>query len=307
MASNILVLGAGELGSAVLTGLSKIARPEMKISVLLRPATLSTKSPAKLNELAYLKSLNIAFLAGDITSSIASLAELFKPFDLIISCLGYASGPGSQIKLAQAVLDAKVKRYIPWQFGADYEVIGRGSAQPVWDEQLDVRDMLKKQKDTEWIIVSTGIFMSFLFEQFFGVIDIEGGSDDGQIIVRALGGWDNRVTATTPEDIGRLTAMIVFAEPKFYNEAVYIAGDTVTYGQVADIVETVTGEKVKREVWSVDFLRAELRADPENEAKKYRVVFAEGKGVSWGLDQTFNGKWGIEVMNVETFAKRKLA
>lgn len=307
MASDILVLGAGELGTAVLTGLSTISPPGTRISVLLRPATISTKSPEKLKELSYLKSLNIAFLAGDITLSINSLAELFKPFDLIICCLGYASGPGSQTKIAQAVLDAKIKRYIPWQFGADYEVIGRGSAQPVWDEQLDVREMLKKQNITEWIIVSTGIFMSFLFEQFFGVVDLGSGGDDAEIVVRALGGWDNQVTATTSEDIGRLTAMIVFAEPRFRNEVVYIAGDTVSYGRVADIVESVTGKKVKRELWSIDFLKAESKADPENVAKKYRVVFAEGKGLSWGLETTFNGKRGIEVTDVESFAKKNLA
>ncbi|KAG4414851.1 hypothetical protein IFR04_011989 [Cadophora malorum] len=307
MANNILVLGAGELGTAVLTGLSKFSPPGTQISVLLRPSTLSTKSSEKLKELAHLRSLNVAFLAGDISSSISSLAELFKPFDLIICCLGYASGPGSQLKIAKAVLDAKVKRYIPWQFGADYEVIGRGSAQPVWDEQLDVRDILKKQDITEWIIVSTGIFMSFLFAHFFGVIDLGSGSDDAEIIVRALGGWDNRVTATTPEDIGRLTAMIVFAEPRLRNEVVYIAGDTVSYGQVADIVERVTGKNVKRELWGIDFLKAESTADPENVAKKYRVVFAEGKGLSWGLETTFNGKRGIEVTDVESFAKKNLA
>jgi len=307
MANHVLVLGAGELGTAVLTGLSKFSPPGTQISVLLRPSTLSTKSSEKLKELAHLRSLNVAFLAGDISSSISSLAELFKPFDLIICCLGYASGPGSQLKIAKAVLDAKVKRYIPWQFGADYEVIGRGSAQPVWDEQLDVRDILKKQKETEWIIVSTGIFMSFLFEQFFGVIDLESGSDDAEIVVRALGGWDNRVTATTPEDIGRLTSMIVFAEPRFRNEVVYIAGDTVSYGQVADIVERVTGKNVKRELWGIDFLKAESTADPENVTKKYRVVFAEGKGLSWGLETTFNGKRGIEVTDVESFAEKNLA
>merc|ERR1711964_533492 len=128
--------------------------------------------------------------------------------------------------------------------------------------------------------------MSFLFEQFFGVIDLESGSDDAEIVVRALGGWDNRVTATTPEDIGRLTSMIVFAEPRFRNEVVYIAGDTVSYGQVADIVERVTGKNVKRELWGIDFLKAESTADPENVTKKYRVVFAEGKGLSWGLETT---------------------
>ena len=101
--------------------------------------------------------------------------------------------------------------------------------------------------------------------------------------------------------------MIVFAEPRFRNEVVYIAGDTVSYGQVADIVERVTGKNVKRELWGIDFLKAESTADPENVTKKYRVVFAEGKGLSWGLETTFNGKRGNEVTDVESFAEKNLA
>jgi hypothetical protein len=66
---------------------------------------------------------------------------------------------------------------------------------------------------------------SFLFEKTFGVVDLD------QPAVRALGGWDNSVTVTTPEDIGALTADIVFArQPKFKNEVVYTAGDTVSTG-----------------------------------------------------------------------------
>ncbi|KAH9217741.1 saccharopine dehydrogenase-like oxidoreductase [Leptodontidium sp. 2 PMI_412] len=308
MASNILVLGAGELGTAILTALSKISPPGTKISVLLRPETISSTSPTKTAELTHLRNLNIAFLPGDITSPVSTLTQLFSPYDLVISCLGYASGPGWQIKVTQAVIEGNVKRYIPWQFGADYEVIGRGSAQPVWDEQLDVRDLLRSQNGTEWIIVSTGIFMSFLFEPFFGVVDLDSQDKDGEgkTVVRALGGWENKVTVTTPEDIGRLTAMIVFAEPKVKNEVVYVAGETVSYGRVADIVERVTGKKVKREVWSVDFLKKELAEDPENVIKKYRVVFGEGKGVSWEMEKTFNGQRRIAVTVVESFAKGKL-
>jgi len=66
--------------------------------------------------------------------------------------------------LARAVLDAGVRRYVPWQFGVDYDVIGRGSAQDLFDEQLDVRDALRSQSGTEWVIISTGMFTSFLFE-----------------------------------------------------------------------------------------------------------------------------------------------
>lgn len=306
-ATEILVLGAGELGTAVLEHLSKLAPPNVSITVFIRPNTISSPNPSKAAELSNLKSLGISFLGGDVaTQTVPELASLFSPYDLIISCLGFASGPGSQIKIAKAILEAKIKRFVPWQFGVDYDIIGRGSAQTLFDEQLDVRDLLRNQEiqRTKWIIISTGLFTSFLFESFFGVV--EGGKGE-DVVVRALGGWENGVTTTTPDDIGRLTAMIVLEEPMIANQVVYTAGDTVSYGKVADIVETVTGKKVKREIRSVEKLKEDLATDPENAVKKYRVVFAEGKGVAWDMEGTFNAERGIEVQDVMSFAKEKLA
>jgi hypothetical protein len=46
--------------------------------------------------------------------------------------MGFASGPGSQLKICRAVLEAGVERFFPWQFGVDYDVIGRGSAQTLF-------------------------------------------------------------------------------------------------------------------------------------------------------------------------------
>jgi hypothetical protein len=302
--NNILVLGAGELGTAILTSLSKLSPPSTKITVLLRPSTLTSTSPTKLKELAYLKSLNITFLPGDIaSSSIPSLASLFSPYDLIISCLGFSSGPGSQIKIARAVLAAKVKRYMPWQFGVDYDVIGRGSAQNLFDEQLDVRDLLRGQNNggTEWIIVSTGMFTSFLFEESFGLVVPEAKGEE-EVIVRALGGWENKVTVTSPVDIGELTARIVFDDGVEWNSVVYTAGESISYGGLADVVESVSGKRVEREVWTVEGLKEELRGDPADGLKKYRVVFAEGRGVSWDVEKTYNVQKGIEVQDVKSFA-----
>ncbi|KAN0108760.1 NmrA family protein [Hyaloscypha variabilis] len=303
---NILVLGAGELGTSILTHLSALAPPTTHITVLLRPSTLSSPSASKAAELSHLRSLNLSFLPGDIaTSSTSELATLFKPFHTIISCLGFASGPGSQIKIATAVLEAGVKRYFPWQFGVDYEVVGRGSAQDLWDEQLDVRDLLRAQSATEWVIVSTGLFMSFLFEPSFGVIEFV----EGEWVVRALGGWENRVTVTTPEDIGRLTAGIVFEEPGARNEVLFTAGETVSYGEVAEIVEGLIGRKVRREVWTVERLERELKEQRGKEGEtmaKYRVAFAVGKGVSWEKEKSWNWKQGVDVTSVKEYAKRAL-
>lgn len=300
--SSILVLGAGELGMAVLRNLAKRAAlfPGTTVSVVLRPSSIDSPAPGKQRDIAELRSLGVNFLTGDLANSTADLSALFKDFHTVISCTGFVTGRGFQLKLARAVLDAGVKRYFPWQFGVNYDIIGRGSAQDLFDEQLDVRDLLRSQDRTEWVIVSTGMFTSFLFEPAFGVVDL------AQNTVHALGSWDTAVTVTTPNDIGALTAEICFAEPRVVNSIVYTAGDTVTYAQLADIVDSVLGRKVRRVEWSMPELKDELAKDPNDSIKKYRVVFAEGKGVSWDIDKTFNAQRGIEVLGVERWARENL-
>jgi hypothetical protein len=145
------------------------------------------------------------------------------------------------------------------------------------------------------------MFTSFLFEPSFGVVDLEEG------MVRALGSWENGVTVTTPRDIGKITARVVIEEPRVKNEVVYTAGETISYGELADVVEEVTGRKIERKVWTVQELKKELKGDPENGLRKYRVVFAEGKGVSWGMEETFNAQKGIETQDVLGWAKENLA
>jgi hypothetical protein len=305
MAANnsILILGAGELGLTIIQSLkSHPAATHTPISILLRP-TPSTPSPEKAAQLSALSALSVPIIAGDLVKdSVTALAAIFKPFHTIVSCTGFVAGRGTQLKLAQAALAAGVQRYFPWQFGVDYDAIGRGSAQELFDEQLEVRDLLRGQKGTEWVIVSTGVFMSFLFEPWFGVVDVSGEEKK----VRALGSWGNEVTVTAVEDIGCLTAEIVFAEPRYRDQVVFTAGETVSYGRLADVIEEVVGETVAREVWNVKFLEEELSKDPDDAIKKYRVVFGMGNGVAWRPEKTFNAQKGMEVVGVEQWARENL-
>ena len=298
----ILVLDAGELGMIVLRGLAKrMASPDTTLTVLLRPSTINSDDPSKQQKLDELQSLGVKFLPGDLaTDSIDDLSLLFRDFHTVICCTGFVAGSGIQLKVTRAVLDAGLKRYFPWQFGVDYDIVGRGSAQDLFDEQLDVRDILRSQNRTEWVIVSTGMFVSFLFEPSFGVVDL------AQNTVYALGSWDTAVTVTTSEDIGDLTAEIIFAKPRIANDVVYTAGDTVTYEQLADVVDSVLDRKVERVEWSVPMLKEELKQEPDNPIKKYRVVFAEGKGVAWSFAKTFNAQQDIKVLNVEQWAQKHL-
>ncbi|KAF9571259.1 hypothetical protein EC968_000802 [Mortierella alpina] len=299
---SILVLGAGELGTAVLWGLANHAsRSESPISVLLRPSSINSTESSKKSEIDAFRATGINLVPADLVNdSVETLSSIFKRFDTVIGCTGFVAGRNIQLKLAQAALAAGVSRYFPWQFGVDYDVIGRGSAQDLFDEQLDVRDLLRSQDRVEWVIISTGMFTSFLFEPYFGVVDLEND------VVRALGSWKNSVTVTTAQDIGALTAEVVFAEPRIANTVVYTAGDTVTYERVADLADSLVGRKLHREEWDVPQLEQELERDPDNPIKKYRVVFAQGKGVSWGKGRTFNGKRGLKVMDIDEWAAEHL-
>jgi hypothetical protein len=298
---NVLVLGAGELGENVLRAISRRSAADptpTEVTVLFRPATTPDRERLRYD----LAAERVAIEEADIaTASASQLSAIMSRFHTVVSCIGFAAGAGTKRKITEAVLAAGVPRYFPWQFGVDYDVIGRGSPQDLFDEQLDVRELLRGQHNTEWVIISTGMFTSFLFEPSFGVVDLSTNS------IHALAGWDTQVTVTTAEDIGSLTAEILRVQPHIANQVVYVAGDTLTYGQLADVVERVTGKPVDRDVWSLRHLLDDLEHHPTDPMRKYRAVFAQGRGVAWPKAQTFNAVHGIPTTTAEEWAGANLA
>ncbi|ABK72854.1 aromatic alcohol reductase [Mycolicibacterium smegmatis] len=297
---NFLIIGAGELGAAVIDALSARIRDTGRhdtVTVLLRRSAAGNRG----RQVAQFATKNVAVEYADVTSaSVAELATIFSRYDTVVSCIGFAAGPGTQRKLARAAIEAGVARFLPWQFGVDYDLIGRGSPQNLFDEQLDVRDLLRGQDKTHWIIVSTGMFTSFLFEPAFGVVDLQSNT------VHALGDWGTEVTLTTPEDIGRLTTEILYAEPRIQDQVVHVAGDTISYGQLADIVDDVLHTEVQRIPWSTEHLHTELADDPDDTMKKYRAVFSQGVGVAWPVSRTFNAARGIKTTTAREWAEANL-
>lgn len=293
----ILVIGAGELGGNVVAALTHRddAPPG---SVLLRPS--GTARHAQLRD--EFAARGVGIVEADVaTASAAELSTVLRQFHTVVSCIGFAAGAGTQRKITEAALAARVPRYLPWQFGVDYDAIGRGSPHDLFDEQLDVRDMLRAQSTTEWVIVSTGMFTSFLFEPDFGVVDLTTNT------VNALGSWDTEVTVTTPEDIGLLTAEIIQTRPRIANQVVYVAGDTITYRELAEIVRQTTGAPVIRNEWTVAHLLHDLARNPDDALRKYRAVFAQGKGVAWPKAGTFNATRGIPTTTTEQWARKHLS
>ncbi len=221
----VLVLGAGQLGAAVLSSLiPAVKRQNGTVAVIVSPGSWGDRGELLSASHHQLEAAGAEFIACDVAAgTVASLTGPFAEFDTIINCMGFIAGTGTQIKITRAVLEAGVKRYFPWQFGVNYDVVGKDSGQPVWDEQYDVRTLLREQIATEWVIISTGMFTSFLFEPAFDVVNLSKNT------INALGSWDTQVTVTTPADIGRLTTAIYLQQPRVRNEVIFIAGETTSY------------------------------------------------------------------------------
>lgn len=298
MDKSFLIIGTGEVGMAMLNSLydyQQAHAQQLNIGVLVHPSSsflAGVQNDARFGDLA-------VETADLVKESIADLAAVFKKYDTVIGCSGFSIGAGMQVKITRAVLKAKVRRYIPWQFGADYDRIGRGSAQPVFDEQLDVRDLLREQHETHWIIVSTGMITSFLFREDFGVVSLSNRT------VHALGDWQHSLTLTSCEDIGKITVEVLFHVPEIADQVVYVAGDTLNFIEIAETMESIFGQKFERILWDIPDLKKELEDNPGNVFNRYRLVFTN-PGVTWPMTETFNHQNSIPTVGVKQWAKEHL-
>ncbi|KAK3308429.1 uncharacterized protein B0T15DRAFT_500251 [Chaetomium strumarium] len=331
---SVLVIGAGELGSAILRALAThpLHSPQhTRLSVLRRAESIAKLSPPPPHSSSDSSSssssssspsppttiitttdngVRVALEAGDFVSApVSELAATFARYDVVIQAAGFGAPRGTLLRVAEAAVAAGVARFFPWQFGVDYDAVmaaeGSGSGsesgqKELFGEMLAVRRLLRGQSRTRWTVVSTGLFMSFLFLKGFGVVDFDFG---GERVLRALGGWENRVTVTEVEGIGRMVADIVYSPGDTESKVVYIAGDTVSYGDIADIMEWVYGKGFRREVWDMEYLKRRLEEEPGNVMLRYQNVFGAGVGISWEMEGTLNAQRGIRLMNLREYVE----
>ena len=71
------------------------------------------------------------------------------------------------------------------------------------------------------------------------------------------------------------------------------------------LLERVLKRPFKSNVWPVSFLMDEMEKESDEglkHIKKYRAVFAQGRGVAWPKDTTFNGRHAIATTTAEQWA-----
>lgn len=71
-------------------------------------------------------------------------------------------------------------------------------------------------------------------------------------------GHGHRLDALVRASIRKASRRFRPQQPRIANQVVYTAGDTLTYGELADLLERVTGRCFERREWGVSHLQAQL-------------------------------------------------
>ncbi len=114
-AEKVLVLGAGQLGAAVLDALvPAVIERQGTVSVIVSPAAWDEAGQLRSANHQALADAGATFLAVDIAgSAMETLADQFRGFTTVINCMGFVAGPGTQLKITRAVLAAGYPAIFP--------------------------------------------------------------------------------------------------------------------------------------------------------------------------------------------------
>ena len=106
-----------------------------------------------------------------------------------------------------------------------------------------------------------------------------------------------RFLVNEADAIGTLTVDIVFFEPPFRNEIVYLSGDTVAYEQVAGMLERVLGRPFKTKVWTVPYLMQGLQRPQAPPQKVPRCVGTRQRRGRKGAPSTISSRFRLPRSN----------
>ncbi|KAI0373207.1 NAD-P-binding protein [Pilatotrama ljubarskyi] len=212
-----------------------------------------------------------------------ALDDAFAGVDVIVNAL--TSGVPDELK--QGVIDAAARSsanvYFLSEFGSDHRVNDfPGYEHPEWIRKQEIAAETRAKLQGKKVIAPyTSVFLEYAISPFLG-IDVKNN------VYTCYGSPSQRFTATDRRDIGRSVARlaILALDPATAHKVLdelRIAGSTVSYEEVRDIVARVKGVP-KGEIKSEDLaqLKGRIRQDPgksfiEMSTAPFSVVLGEGK------------------------------
>lgn len=295
----VLVVGAtGNLGFEIAKQLSR--QEGAQVSALVRPG--GEQNPRKQEKLEALRQHNVQLVEGDLFDK-ASLKQACQGIEVIVSAVNgdadvVVEGQTNLIKAAEA---AGVRRFIPSDYSVDYRKLDWGD-----NYQLNFRKAvfttLQGSKRLSYTLILCGTFMETLFSPFGMVFDFQKGR------FKYWGDGETRFDVTSLHDVAAYTAAAAL-DAGMANQALEIAGDTITMKQLKALYEAHTIEVLsERNLGStsellhwIDSHRDSAQSPNDYLPQQYHYAMVSGKGK---LDKNLTDRYpNIRPINVINYVR----
>ena len=282
---NVLVTGYGNIGTHILRALTT-SEFSSRIStfVLIRPASLA--DPSKKAAIDTVRSLGVAIVEGDLKAGVPALTALLKAANIhtVVSVVGGEPDQiAQQLPLVEAAKAAGVRHFIPSEFAVDTEATPLdGMWGPLIQGKQDVSRAVQAA-GLDYTLLFTGIFTDFLVSYPIVGIDLQAG------VAQAPASWATKLNTTPMEEVGWLVAAAV-VDPQARNTRLY-SGETVTFGEVVDLVDAARGKPLERRVRTVEEAQKAVEANTNDWAARLVSTLADGRGVWWPAGKNYAAKY----------------
>ncbi|KAJ4129213.1 hypothetical protein NW768_007748 [Fusarium equiseti] len=223
---NVMILGGrGNLGPYLIAAL---LRASFNVSVLSRVSSSTT---------------DLTFHGATIAKSdytFSSLVQVFTGQDAVISTLSTAN-IAEQKTVINAAAAAKVKRFMPSEFGSDTSVEGLEDMAPFLKGKQDVMDYVKS-KEAEgltWTALFTGPWIDWMLIEGKGLLCLDVKTKTGELVDAG----EPKLTTTTVSQVGEATAAALLHPDKTKNQYVHVSSYNTTQNQVLEALERISGER----------------------------------------------------------------
>ncbi|KAJ4179030.1 hypothetical protein NW755_012768 [Fusarium falciforme] len=254
----VAIVGAtGQTGSFIVKALLESTTPKFEVTALTRPSSLQKPQVLELAE----KGVNI--VAADLTGSEEDLKKALTGIEAVISTI-YGASVTAEIPLINAAKAIGVQRYVPCFFATVAPPTGALRLRELKEETFN---HIKKTK-LPYTIIDVGWWYQVNLPRLpSGRIDYavmettDGIAVDGNVPV-----------AFNLRDVGPYTARII-SDPRTLNRMVFAYNEVLTFSQMYDIAEKVSGEKLHRKYVPAEEIEARVREWEEKNPAPDSVEF----------------------------------
>ncbi|KAI8716235.1 Semialdhyde-dh domain-containing protein [Fusarium sp. LHS14.1] len=237
---------AGESGGLIINGLLESEDAQFDVTALARESGDKPGYQA-------LATRGVKIVTINLNNAVEVIVKSLESIDVVIAAVP-PHVLEAQIPLARAAKLAGVKRFVPSSYAM---ALAPGGAATVQNSREKVLAEVKSL-DLPYTVIEVGWW-------HFGFIPkLPSGRTDWAIalpdfIVNMIPGDGNMKTCLVDNlDVGRLVAKII-VDDRTLNQKVMANGDVLTFNEVYDMAEELTGEKPEIKYWSAEQLDATIK------------------------------------------------